>query len=183
MDSTMELLEHANPTTIFIIIVLTLLAIKEIWGLISWFVGKVRDWHKKESKREDKEESTEDRLKRLEDHDLKQYERLNNIEETLNKMTDVLESQQEIIADIKIDGMRKTILDFASCCGDKKRRATREQFANILKLYDSYEAFLKKAGRTNGEAELSIRIIQQEYEKNLLNHNFVEDNYDFDEEY
>lgn len=177
MNEIIKLMTEYSAVTIVTIVCLLFIIFKKIVENIDWIRKWILKWHNRKNKQNSKEESVDDRIKRLEEHDLKQYERLGKIEETLGKITDTIESQQEIIADIRIDSMRQEILDFASCCGDKKRRATREQFAYILRTYDKYEAFLKKIGRTNGEAELSIKIIQKEYERNLLNNNFVDDTY------
>lgn len=181
MNEIIKLMTDYSAITVITIICLLFILIKKVIEYIAWAYKWCLKLHNRKNKKNNKEESVEDRIKRLEEHDLKQYERLGKIEETLDKITDAIESQQEIVADIKVDAMRREILDFASCCGDKKRRATREQYAYILRTYDKYEAFLKKIGRTNGEAELSIKIIQREYERNLLNNNFVDDGYEIDE--
>lgn len=176
MDSTLELINHANPTTIFIIIILAILAIKEIWTLISWFVGKFRGWHNKESEKEDKEESTEDRIKRLENHDLKQYERLENMDKTLNQVTDVLANLQITVRDMRIDDLRKTLLDFASGVG-AGRRYSKEQYDEMLILYDDYERILAENGLTNGRVSVSMDIVRDKYKYNLINKGFIEDTF------
>lgn len=182
MEELITLMTEYSAITVVTIVCLLFIIIKKVVDYIAWAYKWGVKLYNRKNKKNNKEESVDDRIKRLEDHDVKQYERLGKIEDTLSKITDAIKNQQEIVADIKIDAMRREILDFASCCGDKKRRATREQYAYILRTYDKYEEFLKKVGRTNGEAELSIKIIQKEYERNLLNNNFVDDAYELEDQ-
>ena len=49
------------------------------------------------------------------------------------------------------------------------------QGCQYFKIYDEYEAILEKYGKTNGEVEISIRIIREAYETHMRNHTFIED--------
>jgi hypothetical protein len=52
---------------------------------------------------------------------------------------------------------------------------SREAFNRIFKIYNEYEAILEKYEKTNGEVEVSIRIIRDAYEAHMRNHTFIED--------
>ena len=52
---------------------------------------------------------------------------------------------------------------------------TREEFKRIFKTYDEYEDLIEKNGLTNGEVEISIRIIREAYEERLRYGTFLED--------
>ena len=53
--------------------------------------------------------------------------------------------------------------------------ATREQFNRIFKTHKEYEEIIEKHGLTNGEVNIAIHIIQEQYEVRMKNHSFIED--------
>lgn len=93
----------------------------------------------------------------------------------LTSMKDSLLSNNELTLDLYINVNRNRIIDFASKVANEKVAVSREEFARIFKVYDEYEAILEKYGKTNGEVEISIRIIRDAYEVHMKNHTFVED--------
>ena len=93
----------------------------------------------------------------------------------LTAMKDSLLSNNELTLDLYINVNRHRIIDFASKVVNENVAVSREEFARIFKVYDEYEAILEKYGKTNGEVEMSIRIIRDAYEAHMKNHTFVED--------
>lgn len=74
-----------------------------------------------------------------------------------------------------IENKRSSIIDFASKVIDDKYPVTREQFNRIFKIYKEYEEIIEENKLTNGEVDISIRIIAEAYENHLKNHAFIED--------
>ena len=75
---------------------------------------------------------------------------------------------------ILIESKRNAIIDFASACAND-RPYTREQFHRIFKTYEEYESLIEENGLTNGEVEISIKIVEDEYEKRTRERTFIED--------
>lgn len=86
-----------------------------------------------------------------------------------------LARNSEITLAIFIENKREAIIAFAAKVADPNALATHEQFRRIFKIYEEYEAIIKKYNMTNGEVDISIRIIREAYEERLKRHAFVED--------
>ena len=80
----------------------------------------------------------------------------------------------EAVVSLLIDSKRNTIIAFADRVIDPNCVVTREEFNRIFKLYEEYEAIIEKYGMTNGEVEISMRIIREAYEERLKHHTFIE---------
>ena len=86
----------------------------------------------------------------------------------------LLKVQQEVVK-LRIESMRSEIIAFASRVSNGDYIATREEFNRIFRLYDEYERVLAENGLENGEIDINFHIIKKSYERNLLNHTFLED--------
>ena len=93
----------------------------------------------------------------------------------LTKFKDTLEVTKELTLDLYINVNRNRIIDFANQVVNEDMPVSREAFNRIFKVYDEYEAILEKYEKTNGEVEVSIRIIRDAYEAHMRNHTFIED--------
>jgi hypothetical protein len=93
----------------------------------------------------------------------------------LTTFKDTLEVTKELTLDLYINVNRHRIIDFAGKVVNENSAVSREEFNRIFKVYDEYEAILEKYGKTNGEVEISIRIIREAYESHMRNHTFIED--------
>jgi hypothetical protein len=93
----------------------------------------------------------------------------------LTKFKDTLEVTKELTLDLYININRNRIIDFASKVINEDAPVSREEFNRIFKIYDEYEEILERYGKTNGEVEVSIRIIREAYETHMRNHTFIED--------
>jgi hypothetical protein len=77
---------------------------------------------------------------------------------------------------MKIEGMRETILEFASALSSPNGNMyTKEQFTYVRKIYRQYTDIINAKNKTNDEVDLSMIIINDKYEYNVLHHTFVED--------
>ena len=52
---------------------------------------------------------------------------------------------------------------------------THEEFRRVFKIYEEYEKIIEENLMTNGEVDISIRIIREAYADRLKRHAFVED--------
>lgn len=104
---------------------------------------------------------------------------IGEIRRWMQEMSVKMDKNNEDTLEIRIENMRDTIIDFASYVGKEENAVTREQFNRVFKLYDKYEGILAKNGRTNGEVDIAIRIIQDSYKKHLMSHGFVEDLWEY----
>lgn len=94
---------------------------------------------------------------------------------SLGDLDKKIDSLTYVMTDLIIDTKRNTIINFASKVADDSYPVTREQFNRVFKEYKEYEDIIEKNGRTNGEVDIAIRIIQESYEKHTKNHSFIED--------
>jgi len=93
----------------------------------------------------------------------------------LTEVTDALRANNELTLDLYINVNRHRIIDFASKVVNENIAVSREEFNRIFRVYNDYEEILKKHNKTNGEVEVSIRIIREAYENHMKNHTFIED--------
>lgn len=93
----------------------------------------------------------------------------------LTEFKSTLEVTKELTLDLYINVNRNRIIDFAGKVVNEDAIVSREEFNRIFKIYDEYEEILKKYGKTNGEVEISIRIIRDAYKAHTRNHTFIED--------
>jgi hypothetical protein len=75
---------------------------------------------------------------------------------------------------MRIENMRKTLLEFASDIGSGKK-GTKEQFNEMFVLYRDYEDLLKEHHMTNGRVDISMEIVREKYKYNVLHSGFLED--------
>lgn len=93
----------------------------------------------------------------------------------VNKSMDEFVNIKDIVLDISIENKRNKIIDFANRAIDMNRSVSREEFNQVLKIYDEYEKIIEENGRTNGEVDISYRMIKEAYEERTKTHAFVED--------
>ncbi len=93
----------------------------------------------------------------------------------LTTFKEALEVTKELTLDLYININRNRIIDFASQVVNEDAAVSREAFSRIFKIYEEYVEILEKYNKTNGEVEVSIRIIREAYEKHMKNHTFIED--------
>ena len=76
------------------------------------------------------------------------------------------------MANIEINDMRSTILDFANSCMNE-RKHTQEEFNHILELYRQYEDVIKSNNMTNGQMDIAYEYIKNLYTKSLQENSFL----------
>lgn len=175
MDKYLSQLGVSGPLiyiVLYILVITELIKVgKVLWDFIAPKILGVQTVVSKEKKYR----------KQIEDNNIKLNEYLdmqNDINkqttEALNSIINKLEVLSDDVIDLKIEEMRQKILDFASALNDG-RIYTREQYNFVRKLYDTYEKFIVRTGKTNDEVEISMEIINSCYTYCVKHHCFVED--------
>ena len=92
----------------------------------------------------------------------------NDILQLENKVDDMQTDLQQHI----IEGQRRDILNFASDLmrGEPK---TKEHFDSIIKLHDTYDSYLKKTNKQNGQVTLAFEYISKIYKECLHDNSFL----------
>ena len=93
----------------------------------------------------------------------------------LTLLKETLVSNNELTLDLYININRNRIIDFASKIANENNPVSREEFNRIFKTHKEYEDVLKKHGKTNGEVDVAMRIIEESYANHMKHHSFIED--------
>lgn len=167
MDSIYDFL-NVNFRSVFISVIIILIAVKTCLTLFEWFVSKTgleTKWIRR--KREDHEllvKTSESliALKEKQAHDVEQ----SIIHD--KRINDKLEELTKMFIDKQIDDMRYEILDFASGLS-RGQRYSKEQFDHVINIYSKYEIILKNNNLTNGHVTASMEVINDVYKNKLMN--------------
>lgn len=92
-----------------------------------------------------------------------------------NELREKVVETFEIALETKIENMRNTILNFAGKIVDENCLVTHEEFRRIINTYEKYEKLIEEKELVNGQVDIAYRIIEEEYEKRLRSHAFIED--------
>ena len=90
-------------------------------------------------------------------------------------LQDKLNENNEITLDLYINVNRNRILDFAHIVADDNALASREEFNRIYKVNKEYHEILAKYGKTNGEVDTAMKLIDEAYDYRMKNRSFIED--------
>ena len=179
MEELFTLLRDFKLIDIVLIIVLASSAAE--WGLgkfvkfVNWFRSSKKSYHKKESEKEDKEETIETRLQQLEDCRSSQFKRIDVIEANLLEIQNANEQQNQLlnqlsnnVRDIRLESMRNKILDAVPKCIDLDHsNVSSEFYTNLFQTYTDYENILKENNMENSQCYLAMRMIRASYNKRL----------------
>ena len=92
----------------------------------------------------------------------------------LASLAEKLDKNNTITLDLLIESKRSAIIGFAVRVTDPGALVTHEEFRRIFRVYEDYEKIIEENGMTNGEVEISIRIIREAYAERVKTHSFVE---------
>ena len=106
------------------------------------------------------------KMKQYEDNRIHDREQSFKIQEQLTdaiaKLNEKLDAMQKDQLNEKIENMRWKILDFANSVMNGKH-CFKDQFDNVLKIYDQYEKILEENDMSNGQVEESMKFIKEKY--------------------
>lgn len=98
-----------------------------------------------------------------------------DLRKRFDELSNKLDKNNEVTLSLLIDSKRTAIISFASRVADFSSPVTHEEFRRIFKIYEEYEKIIAEYSLTNGEVDISIRIIREAYEDRIRKHAFVED--------
>lgn len=101
--------------------------------------------------------------------------KLDSYDTLVQELATKLDKNNEDTLSLLIDNKRTLIINFAQYVIDENAPVTREQFHRIFRIYEEYEEIIEANNMTNGEVDISYRIITEAYENHMRNHTFVED--------
>lgn len=136
MDAVIDLIQNYGVTAI-VIIILTCIAAKEVIEFRSWVKGKLHAWKDKENSKEDKEETIDERLTRLETHDSWQYEKIKEMVESMEDIKELLMQNQEKQDEATVAMCRALLKNIADEALEKQYLTTVE-FETFSALADVY---------------------------------------------
>ena len=142
------------------VIMAAVVACTKIIGEFSLIIKHPVKWVKK---REAVAKKVDELEKQMLDNRAKSIEHDEKLEVKIEALTEKLADLTDIVVDDRIERMRYEILDMASAISEANRWYSVEQIKHALKVYDEYEEFLVKHGKTNGEIEMSIEVIKNAY--------------------
>lgn len=182
MNELIKLISSYSLTDVVIMIALVYAAGKWIISQISEYKQKIQasrqQYHNELSDKEKKDEELEKRLQDIETRLKTDYDRIQKSESHLYQIESSMKDLRTITIDIRIQSLRKQILDFTNRAVDTTNsNISREEYAEISRVYDEYEKLLKECGRENGLIDYSYRCILHSLETREKNKLFLEDFY------
>lgn len=165
MDTITELTK-LDFSLLFLSIFVVLIGVKAIVSIFEWFIDKLgleTKWMRK--KREDHELllTTSKNLIMLEEHHKKDMEKSDRLD---SEMRNDIKKLTTMFIDKEIDDMRWEINNFATKVAEGKP-CNKDSFSHCIRSYERYEKLLEENGLENGEVELSMEIINEEYKRKL----------------
>ena len=97
------------------------------------------------------------------------------INKALAEVTAELKDNTRLTEEMFVQSSRDRIINFATRLASESAVVSREEFNRIFKVYEEYESYITEHGLTNGEVDVSIRLIRESYEAHMKNHTFIED--------
>lgn len=89
-DLLNELFSQYKTTDVILICVLLFIILKEISKDIDWIKEKLFSWHKNKNNEENTQENIEGRISTLENHDLSQYNKLSELNNSINEIKELI---------------------------------------------------------------------------------------------
>lgn len=144
------------------------IAIVTIIGKFSEIIGKPVKWVK------NKQEDHELLMKTVQDlkilHDKHEEDTRESIRHD-KMIEDKLETLTDLFVNWEISSMRWEINNFATKISENKP-CNKDCFQHCFKTYQEYENILKEHNLTNGEVEISMKIIRDAYQEKMKNGEF-----------
>lgn len=145
--------------------------LEPVWRFIAKNVFKIQTKHDKKKEMEEiillnqeaiksltKAQEQDRHFSKLADNEMRND--LNNTNKKLDKISD-------LVLNMRIENMRKTLLAFASDVASGKP-FTKEQYDAMFKFHSDYEILLEENDMTNGQVDISMEIVKDTYKKYMI---------------
>jgi len=140
-----------SPLNSIITIILFIAAIRGIYEMIKWVKGELNTWYQNKHTAEEKDQTLEERIDKLEEDNNRQFEKLESIDATLQNVTATLEVISNETAKRLDDLQESTKKHFEEIDKNSKRRSV---IANRSTLYQLHREFMKKESITLAERQM-----------------------------
>lgn len=165
----------SNPFYVLIVLVLTALAIKEVYEFYQWAKGILNEWYINRSNKEKKDKNLSKEIEKLKTYvnDDKAQIRglelhLTEIDATNEEMKKSINELSLSLRDIRLDNMRSEILDAVPKCIDLTHsNVGSEDYTHLFQIYTVYEEILAENNMENSQLDLAMRMIKESYRKRL----------------
>lgn len=183
-----DILANTNPWQILFIILSIFVVGKWFYTqgaeLITVYKKKQKEYHLSESAKERAQEETENRFKKLEDNQNKDYHRIKDVEAHLfeiqeqnNKQNEMLRELSDTLINLRLETMRGRILDFTPAAIDLTHPQSKERYLEIYKLHTDYLDLIAKTGKQNNFEKYNFELIEKSYQQRTIQHRFTEELY------
>ncbi len=165
MDSIVELM-HVDFPSVFITVAGILIGIKSISSLFEWIINKLgleTRWMRKNREEHELIVKTSQNLSELQK---KHREDMKKSDQYDAEMRTDIQKLTRMFVDKEIDDMRWEINNFATRVSEG-RPCNRDSYKHCIHIYEKYEKLLEENNLENGEIEVSMQIIYDDYKRKL----------------
>lgn len=129
------------------------------------YIGKPFKWLKKKNQDHELIIQNSAAIKKLAQRHEEDNELSNKHDEEIKSE---LRKLTKMFIDKEIDDMRWEIINFSAKVAEG-RPCNKDGFQHCFKTYEKYEKIIKENGLTNGEVEISMKVVNEAYEEKLKN--------------
>ncbi len=165
MDAIQELTQ-INFVYVFISVFVILVGIKAIVSLFEWVIDKLgleTKWMRKRREEHDLLIHTSQNLIALQEQ---HAEDIKKTDEYDIEMREDIKKLTELFVDKQINDYRWEIINLADKIAGGKT-VSKECLRHAISTYEKYEKIIIENGLVNGEVEISIEIIKENYQQKL----------------
>lgn len=164
MDAITELVK-IDFSSIFVSVFIVLIGIKAVVSIFEWVINKLgleTKWMRKQREEHDLLIQTSQNLIALQE---KHVEDMKKSDEHDAEMRNDIKKLTDLFVDKQINDYRWEIINLADKIANG-RIVSKECLRHAISTYEKYEKIIKEHGLVNGEVEISIEIIKENFRKN-----------------
>ena len=143
MDELFEIIKNYNAGEVIILLVLVFVSVEfiisKIKKIVDWSKAKKKEYHETESEKEEKEETIDDRITRLESNDQMQNQKIEEIQNTLTVNGGVLVEIKKSQDAVTMATCKHTLVNLHEEYM-KQGYVTQDQLDTFLGIGDVYES-------------------------------------------
>lgn len=165
MESIIELTK-TDFSAVFIAVISILAGIKAVTSVFEWTVNKLglqTRWMRKNREEHELIIKTSQGLSELQE---KHKEDMKKSDQDDAQMRDDIKKLTRMFIDKEIDDMRWEINNFATRVSEG-RPCNKDSYKHCIHIYEKYEKLLEENNLENGEIEVSMQLIYDDYKRKL----------------
>lgn len=165
MESIIELTK-TDFSAVFIAVISILAGIKAVTSVFEWTVNKLgleTRWMRKNREEHELIIKTSQGLSELQE---KHKEDMKKSDQDDAQMRDDIKKLTRMFIDKEIDDMRWEINNFATRVSEG-RPCNKDSYKHCIHIYEKYENLLEENNLENGEIEVSMQLIYDDYKRKL----------------